>query len=1026
MPRKGCQYILTAPDDNYFQVMQTKNLVEPSRFSDLFLRKGQDLFLVLNVYLPSGDINGQLNHLYRLCVILKCFRELNSNDTCKVIIGGDFNCTARQEDSSNTNVNPNLPLFKEMFLLLVQQGLSDSMLEPLIKNNFADAIFTNNTKAGGTARRLDYLFVSEIHLGEGNISYSRSLSNFPGSTHHSISLSFNPGVKSPAHHNQDTNSSSSFVKQPFRFNNQVLRNKDGLSLFQGSHFFEENFCEADDALTQYDKLVPSFNEFVENVQSSVLTYQHLGSSSGTQSHSNAFQQIRSNLIYNNPHSLNLLFKKQAKRLRIGFDRQNDSKASELTQTQTLLSEAKVYYEELYAKEPSVTATQASSFLEDFNLRIDHNHRTLLERPVTESELWDSLCHLSKKKVSPGPDGMSYQLLKVCYEDMKVFLRSVANGIMQTGRLPLNLSKVVITLLPKSKYHLTKSFADLRPIALNNSILKLLSHVWNQRLLAVADDMIHHSQVGFLHHRKMENLNLEYSWVYQKFLSLSSQLVKSVKPAGGMLLLDFTKAFDLMDHEYLSLVFNKMGFPQSTLNIIKALTSCQTAVLKINGVLSSDFRLSSGVRQGNPISPTLFVFGIEPLLWRLRHELQGVGLSKQVFDSSFAAKHPAMLPRIRDTSIKTLAYADDVTVFMRDRRDAEKVEALLKKFESAAGMKINEDKTELLLLTRQFKPTATQSNSDNNYIQLPRAVQTQAEFIGFPWSTNAIFLDDYERIPTVLGFPLHSFDWDEKVKKIIRNIQYPLIDDVPTQTRCMGINIYVFSQVYFYDPVHPIPSLLLKQITETIDKEIRGYSMDCLTRIKDLGGFGLVDLSLQLVGHRAKFIYYLFTNSDFHIYRHLRFKLQSFCNLLCDLFRLHPSAPLISVTDSHYYRREDGTRTNQLLVWETNNFNRPRSGSLSQPTLPNPSSSPQASHLQGFPWYELLNGALLRFFNDLPPESYWKTWLSPAEFQYKSTPVKDMWVFLTKVLPSFRLQGDLLALSNWFEDRELVWLESWFQ
>ncbi|KAH3688368.1 hypothetical protein WICPIJ_000655, partial [Wickerhamomyces pijperi] len=55
-----------------------------------------------------------------------------------------------------------------------------------------------------------------------------------------------------------------------------------------------------------------------------------------------------------------------------------------------------------------------------------------------------------------------------------------------------------------------------------------------------------------------------------------------------------------------------------------------------------------------------------------------------------------------------------------------------------------------------------------------------------------------------------------------------------------------------------------------------------------------------------------------------------------------------------------------------------------------------------------------------------TWLSPAEFQYKSTPVKDMWVFLTKVLPSFRLQGDLLALSNWFEDRELVWLESWFQ
>ncbi|KAH3680827.1 hypothetical protein WICPIJ_008110, partial [Wickerhamomyces pijperi] len=154
--------------------------------------------------------------------------------------------------------------------------------------------------------------------------------------------------------------------------------------------------------------------------------------------------------------------------------------------------------------------------------------------------------------------------------------------------------------------------------------------------------------------------------------------------------------------------------------------------------------------------------------------------------------------------------------------------------------------------------------------------------------------------------------------------------------------------------------------------------------------------------------------------------------LTDRFKIHEfinrnqKTPLISVTDSHYYRREDGTRTNQLLVWETNNFNRPRSGSLSQPTLPNPSSSPQASHLQGFPWYELLNGALLRFFNDLPPESYWKTWLSPAEFQYKSTPVKDMWVFLTKVLPSFRLQGDLLALSNWFEDRELVWLESWFQ
>ena len=106
--------------------------------------------------------------------------------------------------------------------------------------------------------------------------------------------------------------------------------------------------------------------------------------------------------------------------------------------------------------------------------------------------------------------------------------------------------------------------------------------------------------------------LEIDWEYMK-VTINS-------PRGALVLFDFTAAFPSVSHEYMWKALHSMGVPDSVINAFKYLYVDNTHMIRMNGKAHTSVTVTSGVRQGCPLSPLLFLLAIEPLLEKLCTEL----------------------------------------------------------------------------------------------------------------------------------------------------------------------------------------------------------------------------------------------------------------------------------------------------------------------------------------------------------------------------------------------------------------------
>ena len=153
----------------------------------------------------------------------------------------------------------------------------------------------------------------------------------------------------------------------------------------------------------------------------------------------------------------------------------------------------------------------------------------------------------------------------------------------------------------------------------------------------------------------------------------------MEKTGIAIFLDFRKAFETIKWNYINAALKLLNFGPDLLNWF-AILYHQVASCVINNDHASEFfPLQRGVRQGCPLSGLLFVIGIEFFARALKNAstIHGINVGQK--------------------EIKITQYADDTTVFVRDRESVAQLLKLLEEFRTNCGLEINTSKTEALWL-----------------------------------------------------------------------------------------------------------------------------------------------------------------------------------------------------------------------------------------------------------------------------------------------------------------------------------------
>nr|CAD1834076.1 unnamed protein product [Ananas comosus var. bracteatus] len=315
-----------------------------------------------------------------------------------------------------------------------------------------------------------------------------------------------------------------------------------------------------------------------------------------------------------------------------------------------------------------------AFTDSINLLMIYNDDRFdlssLHSPFTLDEVKRTVFSCAPEK-APGPDGLPMIFYQRFWNLIKVDILEVFSCFHNGAANLQDINTSWVCLLPKRNE--ASLITDFRPISLVHSLSKIISKVLATRLQAFMDRLINPFQAAFIKSRLiLDNFNSAHILIHH---------LHSSKERAAVLKIDFERAFDHINWQFLFEVLKARGFGNRWIGWIKALLQSSNSAVLLNGVPGKAFPCKRGLRQGDPLSLLLFILCVDVLF--------------RMLDLAVTA-HSISAVGIGNVQLHTLQFADDLMLFFDgSTRSAAAIKIIVDSFSSNSGLKINFDKSYLI-------------------------------------------------------------------------------------------------------------------------------------------------------------------------------------------------------------------------------------------------------------------------------------------------------------------------------------------
>lgn len=409
--------------------------------------------------------------------------------------------------------------------------------------------------------------------------------------------------------------------------------------------------------------------------------------------------------------------------------------------------------------------------------------------VTADEVLDAIRAGSVNR-SPGPDGLPLEFYRTFRDLLVPTFTSICQELMSPEVcIPEAFMEGII--VPVHKPNGGIRISDYRPITLLNSDMKIFTRLLAARLRHAARCVVSSDQASL---GGDNNIRVALCR-YRDMIAMA----RAQRLSGALASLDFSQAFDRIDHSFLMSVLRHMGFPDVVITILMRLLKGASSRILYNGRLTPPIVIGRSVRQGCPLSAILFAFALEPLLCGFRQRLLGLSFDGHRFCCT--------------------AYADDVVICVRNVDEVRAALSWVATYGEASGSLLNVRKSHAMFIGSGLPAGSV----------VPLIATDSIHCLGIDFSA------DLRRSA--------AFNCRRLLQRIRAGLLEHRFRSLDILQRVRHVNVYIASRVPHVAQVFPFPITMARRMLAAMASFVSNgllfkVTYESLTLPRDRGGLGL--------------------------------------------------------------------------------------------------------------------------------------------------------------------------------------------